>query len=110
MDIVCDTQTNDLLHDRFICSKLFLLYNGCLKTVQINNQAILQFVNIWSKKVPVNISYPSTVNKVDRYLEVRISPTSVRYNLSRDKQLNNKNNKRNRSQGGSILRVLRKRT
>ena len=61
------------------------LYNGCLETVHINIQTILQFVNIWSKEAIENISYPSTVNKIDGYLDSRISITSARYVISRDK-------------------------
>ena len=33
----------------FYVNKSLLLYNGCLETVHINNQTILQFVYIWSK-------------------------------------------------------------
>ena len=63
------------------------LYNGFHETVHINNQKILRFVNIWSYEVPVNISYPSTVNKIDVYMDASISPTYVRYTISIDKQL-----------------------
>ena len=59
--------------------KLLSLYNGCLETVQTNNQIILQFVNLYPKEVPVNISYPSTLNQIDGYLEEIISPAAVRY-------------------------------
>ena len=42
-----------------------LFYKGCLEIVHINNQTILHFFNLWFKEVPVNISYPSTVNQID---------------------------------------------
>ena len=57
--------------------KLFSLYSVCLKIVQINNQKIPHFVHIWYKEVPVNIMYPSTVNKIDEYLGESISPTPI---------------------------------
>ena len=68
------------------------LYNGCIEKVHINNQKILQFFNIWSKGGNVNISYPSTINKIDGYLDLRTSPTSVRYIISTEKVINNKKN------------------
>ena len=83
MDIFCDTKINELVHERFYVYNSLSLYNGCLETVHIDNQIMLHFVNIWSKKVIVNISYPSTVNKIDGYLDSRISPTSVKYIISR---------------------------
>ena len=84
------------------------LYNGCLEIVSINNQTINHFVNICSKEVHANISYPSTVNLIYGYLDARISPTSVKYIILRDKQLNKKEKKRRRIQGGVILRLLQK--
>ena len=44
---------------------------------------ILDFVHLWSKEVPVNISYPSTVNQIYGCLDTRISPNSVRYIITR---------------------------
>ena len=41
------------------------------------NQTILHFVNILFKVVPLNISYPSTVNQIDGYLDASISLTYV---------------------------------
>ena len=69
---------------------------------------ILDFVHLWSKEVPVNISYPSTINNIDEYLDARISPTPVGYIISRYKKLDNKKNKTNRSQGCDIQRLLLK--
>ena len=43
------------------------------------------FFNLCSNEVIVNIIYPSTVNKIDGYLYLTISPTLLRYNISRDK-------------------------
>ena len=37
---------------------------------------MLHFVNIWSKEAIENISHPNTVNKMDVYLDAKISPTS----------------------------------
>ena len=55
------------------------LHNGFIETLYINNKTIPHFVNIWSKEAIENISYPSSVNKIDGYLYSRISPTPVRY-------------------------------
>ena len=93
MEIVCHTQINELMHDRFNFHKSLSLYNICPENFQVNNQTILHFVNLWSNKFPVNISYPITVNKIDGYIDERISPTSLRYIISRDNKLNNKNKK-----------------
>ena len=54
--------------------KSLSLFNGFLETVHINNKTIIHFFNIWSKEFIENISYPSTVNKVDRYMDAIISP------------------------------------
>ena len=35
-------------------------------------------LNISSKEVPTNISHPSTVNKIDGYMDASISPSSVK--------------------------------
>ena len=53
------------------------MYIGYLETVQINSQTIIHIVNIWSKEVPVNIIYPSIVNKIGGYLYARFSTSSV---------------------------------
>ena len=71
----------------FYVHNSFLLYNGCLETAQINNKKIFHFVDIWSKEVPNNISYPSTVNKIDGYLDASIIPIYVRCIIERDKQI-----------------------
>ena len=42
----------------------------------------LNFVNIWSKEVIVNVSYPSTFNQIDGYMNLSISPKSVTYTFS----------------------------
>ena len=65
----------------FYVYKTLSLYNGCFETVHINNQIILHFVNLWSKEVIENISYPSTVNQIDGYMDARIIPTPVRYTI-----------------------------
>ena len=57
-------------------------------------------MNIWSKKVLVNIIYPSTVNKFDVYLDVGINSTYLIQSITRDNQLNKTKRKRNGSQGG----------
>ena len=65
--------------------KCLLLYNRCCETFHINNQTIPHFVNLRSKKIPVSISYPSTANPFDGYMDARVSPTSVWYIISRYK-------------------------
>ena len=74
----------------------------------MNNQTIPHFFNLCPKEVIVNIIYPSTINKIGGYLDTRIIPTSVRYIIPIDKEINNKRNKINISQGGDIIRRLRK--
>ena len=59
------------------------------------------------QKVPINIIYPITVNNIDGNLDARIIPTSIRYIVSRDDTFNKKSI-RKRSQGGGIIRLLRK--
>ena len=67
-----------------------MLYKGCLETVNINNQTIPHCFNLWSKEAIGNIIYPSIVNKIDEYMVAGISPTSVRYIISRDNIINQK--------------------
>ena len=67
--------------------------------MHINNQTILHFVNLWSKEVPLNISYPRMFNKIDGYLDGRISSSSVRYIIVLGIQMNYKDKIRNKSQG-----------
>ena len=55
-----------------------------IESVQINNQTILHFVNLWSKEVTVTISYPTMFNKINGYLYARISSSSVRYIIRRE--------------------------
>ena len=93
------------MNERFYIYRSLSLYNRFLETFHINNQKIL-FFNLWSKEVIVNISYPSTFNKMYRYLDASISPTSVRCIISRYKGIYNKNNTINISEGGDILRLL----
>ena len=57
----------------------FSLHIGCLETVHINNQTKLHSVGLWSKEVPVNISYPIIVDPIDGYFDASISPSSVIY-------------------------------
>ena len=58
--------------------KYFSLYNRCLEIVQIDNQKMIPFVNIWSNEVPLNYSDQITVNKIYGHLDASISPTSVK--------------------------------
>ena len=92
----------------FYVHRSFSLYKGCPETFQINNETILHFVNLWSKKVPVNIRYPSTINQISVYTDASISPKYVGYIISIYKQLKNKNKKIKKIQGGDILGLLRK--
>ena len=112
IDIVCDTQMNDHMHDRLICSNVSFithvsLHIGYIETVHINNQTILQFVNLWSKKVPVNINYTSIFDPIDGYLYEIISPDYVKYITTRDIKYSKKRT-RKRSQGGDCHRPLKK--
>ena len=91
MDIVCDTQMNDHMHDRLLCSNVSFithvsLHIGCIETVHINNQTILQFVISWPKEVPINIGYVIMFNNIDGYLYARISPSYVRYIIIRSRK------------------------
>ena len=61
---------------------------------------------IHGTKLPVNISYPITVNKIDGYLDARIIPAYVIYIISIKKLLNNKKMKTKSIQGGDIIRIL----
>ena len=61
-----------------------------------------------SKEVLVNISYLIAVNKFYGFLDARIGPKSVGYIISIYKEINIKINKRERSQGDDIIRLLRK--
>ena len=67
--------------------KYFQLYNGFLQSYQINNEIILHFINLWSKEVPVIISYPITVKKIDGYQGAMISPSSIIYIIKMYKQI-----------------------
>ena len=69
----------------FYVHKSFSLNIGGLETFQINNQTILNCVNLWSKEVPYNISYPSIVKPNGGYLDEIIIPSSVRYIITRNK-------------------------
>ena len=50
-----------------------LLYNVCLETLHINNEKYFILSNIWSKEAIVNVSYTSTDNHIDGYMDSRIS-------------------------------------
>ena len=63
----------------FYIYKYLSLYNGCLETVHINNQAILHFINLWPKEVVENISYPSNLDQTYGYMDVSMIPTYVSY-------------------------------
>ena len=93
----------------FYSHKSFSLNIECLETVYINNQTIPHFVNLWSKKVPVNISCPSIFDQVDCYLDVRISPSFVRYTLTIEKN-QYKKMIRKRIHGGGFHRLLKQLT
>ena len=75
MDVVYDTQIIDIVHDTVYVYKSLSLYNGWPEIFHINIQTIIHFFNLWSKEVIVNVSYPSTINKIDEYLDASISPT-----------------------------------
>ena len=77
----------------------FPLHIGCLETVQMNNQAIIYFNNLWSKEVPINISYPITFNSIDGYLGAIISPDSVIYIITRNKNVAQKEDNKWKSRG-----------
>ena len=91
IDIVCDTQMNDHMHDRIHCpDSSFIthvsLHIGYIETFHINNQTILHFNNLWSKEVPFNIGYVRIFNNIDGYLYARISPNYVRYIIIRSRK------------------------
>ena len=85
MEIVCDKKFMISCMIGFYVYMKLPLYHGCLETVYINNQTILQFVNLWPKEAIENTSWPSAVKKIDGYLDSRISITSARYVISRYK-------------------------
>ena len=82
--------------------KSFYLYNGFLEAVYIHYQKIIHFFHICSKEVPVNISFLGTVNKTDGYLDEEISPTSLKYIVTRYKKISYGN------QRVTIHRLLKK--
>ena len=59
-------------------------------------------MNLWSKEVPVNISYPIIVNPIDAYLDARIIPSYVIYTIRKDKPNQYKTKTINISQGGDF--------
>ena len=79
-----------------------------IETCEINIQTILYFVNLWSKELPTDISYPIDVNNIDGCMDASIIPSYVRYNIKRDKQTKHKKNKIKRIQGVNIHRLLKK--
>ena len=54
-------------------------------------------MNLWSKEVPIDISYSSIVNKMYGYFDESVSPSSLRYIITRDKQMNYKRYKKDKS-------------
>ena len=84
---------NSSVNIRLYVHKLLILYKKLIEKVQKNNQTIIQFVNLWSKTVPVNISYPRTVNQINEYLDAMNIPTCIRCIISRYNQINNKKGK-----------------
>ena len=87
MLIVCDTQINDHMRDRVLCSQVVLLIQCMPLKIQINNQSIFHFLNIWSKEVPINISHPGNVSQIYGCLYESISYTPIRYIITRYKQI-----------------------
>ena len=88
----------------FYVYKSLSINNRFLETVNINNQTILNFVNLWSKKSSVNILFPSTIGQLDGYPDASVSLTYVSYNTSRDKQSNNIRGKERKFKGVVLLR------
>ena len=68
----------------FYVQKSFSLNIGYLENLQINNKT-LQFVNLLSKEVPINISYPIIVNRINGNLDAWLGPSYVRYIFTREK-------------------------
>ena len=108
MEIVSDKKINEHIDDRVVCSKIIFIRFGCLETVHINNQTIIQFVNLCPKSVPDNISFTSIINQINGYLDTRISTSSIRYIIKIDKRINYQKNIIKRSQRGDINRLLKK--
>ena len=92
----------------FYVHKYFSLYNGWIKTFHINNETILHFINIWYKEVPLNTSYPTTVNQIDGYLDASISPSFFNIYHHNGQTNKFKSKKINKSKGGDIHRLLQK--
>ena len=87
MDIVCGTEINKHMYDRVLFHKYFSLNIGCIETVQINNQTIIHFVNLFSREVSIDVSYPIIVNPIYGYLNASISPSSVSYIFTIEKPM-----------------------
>ena len=49
MNIVCDTQINELVHNRVYVYKLFSLYNGFLEILHVNNNTFF-VLSIYGQK------------------------------------------------------------
>ena len=86
-------------------NKSIVLHIEFLETFQINNQTILNFVYLWSKEVPLSLSYPIIVNPIRGYFDARIVPSCVRYIITKSNQCITKKMK-NRSQVGDVHRLL----
>ena len=91
----------------FYAQMLVSLHIGYIETVHINNKTIIQFVNSWSKEVPVNISYPRIFHNIDGYLYAIISPSYVRYITSMGKQMKYRNNVKKLNSGVDYHRHLK---
>ena len=90
----------------FYFHRWFSINIGFLETFHINNQIIPHFVNLWSKELPVNISYPIIFNQIDGYLDARIIHSYVIYIITRDNQNQYKNQTTNIIQGRDIHRLF----
>ena len=76
-----------------------------IENVLINIKTILHFVNLWSKGVPLNISYPRMFNNIDGYFDAIFSPGSVIYIIKSEKQMNHKGKTRKKRLGVDYQRV-----
>ena len=99
MEIVCDTQTNDLIHNGFYVYNKLLLYNILSERAHIKNQITLHVFNLCSKEDIINISYPRTDNYIYGYLDGSISPTQVQYVIKIHKEINHKDNQKSKIKG-----------
>ena len=62
MEIVCDTQINELIHNGFYVYNKLLLYNILSERAHIKNQITLHVFNLCPKEDIINMSDPKTDN------------------------------------------------